>query len=203
MASSPTLSPSTISPVASGKSYIGQVNSSQQLLPDSTQPLSPKSGDAEPWMVHRLFSALSLAPPNDITPFCQSATATKITIQHPETNSNEELIDLSHGGGDTSLHSTQMNVHSVHKPSSRKRTASSTFKFSGMDAIFPSQTIVFASPLSGELYPLPRHEENRFEARSVSKYHDVLRLEIQGCRGKMNRIDTYFPAKIPAVTKRV
>ena len=178
---------------------MGQENTSRQLLLDGTWPLSPKSEDAEPLLLHRLFSALSLAPPDDITPFCQPVTATETTIQYPDTISNEELIDLSHGGGDAFSHSTQMTIHSVHKPSSRERTTTSAFKYPGMDAIFPSHTIVFASPLSGELYPFPQHEENRFEARSISKYHDVTRLEMQECKEKINKIEVYFPGNDPAV----
>ena len=200
MASSSTLSPNTINLVVSGEPSIGQEKTSQLLLPDSPWPLSSKSGDAEPLLLSRLFSALSLAPPSDLTPFCQSATATEITMRDPETISNVELIDLSNGGGgETSSPSTQMTVHTVDKPSLRKRTASSAFKFSDMDAIFPSQTIVFASSLSGELYPFPGHEETRFEARSISKYHDVLRLEMQECKEKINKIETYFPGNNPAV----
>lgn len=70
----------------------------------------------------------------------------------------------------------------------RKRAASFAFRNPGMDFVLPSDTIVLASPLEAELYPFSRHEENCVGVKSLSKSHGALRLEVQECKKKIQKL---------------
>lgn len=199
IASSSAHSPNTINPLVSNEILsTGQEHDSLQLLASNAPQSSPLPRDSWPWLLPRLFSALSLALPDDMLFFCQRATATEITTQDRQTISNEEFKDMSHGGnGDTPWNSTAM---ALYNPASTEPTMPSPFKFSGVDAILSTQEMVFANPLNVELYPFPRYNRDGFDSKVMPKYHDILRTEMRECLDKIHMFESVTLGNTEAAT---
>lgn len=194
-----TLPPKMISPVACAEPHVNKKNGSPQSLINFPRSPSPASRGEEP-LLYRLFSALNLAPPDEIKLFYQSAFATKRNLRDTETISNEEFLELSKHGGERSWECTEMFVHSPMCEFSRKRTARSAFKTPDIDFICPSQVAVSASSLSGELYPFPRHENPNLETGSLVSLDDEnWRIRLQEGKKKVKKLETCFPGDHPGV----
>ncbi|KAK2600016.1 hypothetical protein QQS21_005250 [Conoideocrella luteorostrata] len=160
---------------------------SHDALPAGAPPFSPSFEVTDQLLLSRLFATLNLGPSPDFALLHLSAPHAEKCIQDSTTISFEDLIDLSHGGGAVPWQSSQINSLN---PSLAVRDASPAFKVAGLDVIFPSQKTVFAHPLDVELYPFPRHDENRFKPTSTAKYHDIIQVEMKDCLYKIQKLDS-------------
>ncbi|KAJ8131255.1 hypothetical protein O1611_g2369 [Lasiodiplodia mahajangana] len=159
---------------------------SGQSLPDDSGSASFPSDDGLSLM-RRLFSALRIVPPNDMTALIPLVASAETMDQRPLTITNEQFMELSHGGRDVSWRAAQS---SVYERFSGKRPKSSIFKCLGIDAIFPSQELIFANPLDMELYPFPYHYQSRLDYVPPPKTHDILQKEMQESSEKIQRLQS-------------
>ncbi|KAI1111768.1 hypothetical protein F5Y14DRAFT_300349 [Nemania sp. NC0429] len=201
MASSSTLSPSNLirdhaqsspSPVADDSFHTRQLYASKkntlgQSLPNDPRPALFPSDDALSLM-RRLFSALKIVPPDDITPLIPPMRSTDAAAQRPLTITNEQFMELSHGGQDLPWIGAQASVHG--SPLRERSESFFPFKCLGIDAIFPSQELIFANPLDIEVYPFPHHYQSRLDYMPLPKTHDILRKEMQESSEKMQRLQS-------------
>ncbi|CAO2655996.1 Nn.00g047990.m01.CDS01 [Neocucurbitaria sp. VM-36] len=186
--SSSSLLAGAIVPVSSIESTQARQLSHQQSEKHCTWPFSSGIKDYNPALLVRLFSALKIDPPGDVTIFdLPPPHITETPAAIAETVSLKEIEDSSYNG--EGLHW----INTRQKPGhygTRKRTAAGVLKFPYVDVLLPSQKVVLASPLEVELYPFPfsRSQAQRFEAKPASKYHDVLRKEIQECISRIDKL---------------
>ncbi|KAI0097227.1 hypothetical protein GGR51DRAFT_566773 [Nemania sp. FL0031] len=143
--------------------------------------------DDELFLMRRLFSALKIVPPDDMTPLILPITSNEATAQRPLTITNEQFIELSHGSRDVPWSSAQS---SDYKSPHSKRPKSLAFKHLGIDAIFPTQELIFANPLDIELYPFPQHYPSCFDYIPPSRTHDILRKQIRESSEKIQRLQS-------------
>ncbi|KAI0491036.1 hypothetical protein F4859DRAFT_520625 [Xylaria cf. heliscus] len=208
MASSSTLSPSNLirdhspsSPSlnADDISTLGRFHVRRNSTPGQSLPDDPWSTlsllDNGFSLMHRLFSALKIEPPDDMMPLVPPVTSTDVTTQRPLTITNEQLMELSHGGLDVPWSGAQC---SVYESPPKKRLKASAFKCLGIDAIFPSQEVIFANPLDIELYPFPHHYQSRHDYTPPPKTHDILRKEMQESSEKLQRLESVALGKTDA-----
>ena len=199
-ASSLTSSSDIEGPVAADKRHEDNDESPPQQVKECIEKVSSAPrGDQDPLL--RLFSALDLARPNDIEPFCQPSLEMETNLQDRDTIANEEFWDLKSNGENKDLGPTDMFLKSPLRETSKKRTAMSAFKEPDADVIFPSKMRVSATSLDGELYPFPRHQN--LEVAIKPKYHDILQMELSEGKKKTEKLERCSPRINPGVTASI
>jgi tetratricopeptide (TPR) repeat protein len=137
---------------------------------------------SEPVIICGLFEALSLTPPEDITPFCQSMTTSVTkTTRRKDYLSSGDLFEMTHRGGNYSWSSISSDP--AEKVCLNQDPAVGVF--------WSPHTKRFPGPLSGELYPFPILDSSRDSVPRKSVCAG--RSEELEWREKLSKLESIFP----------
>jgi tetratricopeptide (TPR) repeat protein len=155
---------------------------------------------SEPVIICGIFEALSLTPPEDITPFCQSMT-TGVTkkARRKDYLSNGDLFEMTHrGGGNYFLSGAHITASSISSDPAEKNRLN---QYPTVGVFWSPYTKRFTSPLSGELYPFPILDSapDSVPKKSVG----AGRLEELEWRKKLSKLESIFPETNSSVLKAV
>jgi tetratricopeptide (TPR) repeat protein len=154
---------------------------------------------SEPVIICGLFEALSLTPPEDITPFCQSMTtsATKKT-RRKDYLTKGDLFEMTHRGGNYFWSSAHTTVSSISSDPAEKNRVN---YHPTVGVFWSPHTKRFASPLSGELYPFPILDSARDSV--LGNRVCAGRSEELKWREKLSKLERIFPETNSSVLKTV